>query len=235
MDGLNEIELQFEISKTLEQNARERNKKAKQTLETETLTMPKELTIGELIKQGLKKIKSEMDNFIRPFAKHNSYTPPAPPNPDNNEPINPRKPWKPRNPGQPWKSKNPRKPWKPRNPNPRYSKHRVPYPSRQPKNPQYPPRTGGYTIYKGILPTPQVGSTLSSKKPPSTYTPGSPFTDNPLNKPQDLIYLPRPNLYQNTPPYRNTLPIKTLDNLESELGNFSGCHYYNPQPIDYCF
>jgi hypothetical protein len=57
IDEFNEIELQFSISKMLEQNVVDRNRKAKETIETETLTMPKELTICELIKQGLDQIR----------------------------------------------------------------------------------------------------------------------------------------------------------------------------------
>jgi hypothetical protein len=103
------------------------------------------LTVSELIKQGLEKIKTEIDDFVKPFIKHNAHTPfdKTPPN------LNPSP-----KPMPQIRNTSPRNPKNPKNPEP--------YPSRHyPKNPQYPPRSGGFVLYKGILPIPQGGYTLS--------------------------------------------------------------------------
>jgi DNA-directed RNA polymerase alpha subunit len=122
-NGLNEIELQFSISKTLEQNAIDRNRKAKQAVETETLSMSKESAISKLIKQGLDKIKSEMDDFVRSFLKLN------PPDTLPNSKLTP-------------KSGNTKSGPKNRN----IKNHRTPnhFPTRSyPKNPRFPPEKQG--------------------------------------------------------------------------------------------
>jgi hypothetical protein len=198
--------------------------------------MPKELTLNELIKQGFEKIKSEMDDFVWPFAKHNAHTPPdiTPQNLDlNPKPTPQTNNSGPRNITKPWKSRNPRNPRNPRN-----SKNPVPYPSRQPNNAQYPPRGGGVHNIQGDTPNPTGWVHLVFTKPPLNLQTWTNFYQGFAQSKQPLraCLPPASRLLPTLSPFiQSTLPLKTLESLESELGNFFVYHSYSPRPTNYYF
>ena len=66
---LEQATLEFSIQISLEAKTKVANKLAQDSIVTKSMTMGKEKTINTLIDDGLKKIKNQVDNYLKPFLE----------------------------------------------------------------------------------------------------------------------------------------------------------------------
>ena len=66
---LEQATLEFSIQISLEAKTKVANKSAQDAIVSKSMTMGKEKTINTLIDDGLKKIKNQVDNYLKPFLE----------------------------------------------------------------------------------------------------------------------------------------------------------------------